>query len=242
MPNAPVIPGTLPGGAGYCPNPATYQQVLIDMAATMQVPLPALAFGIWRGDSQPADRATYPLWARTNGGTQVYPPLWQYETGPGLWLARHPILPLSSFCGLWIGTEAALVTYDGGDNQPVGDTTGPMWAIEHAMDARFPVGPGTLPSGVSIAVTGTTDSGGGTGEEKHQLTVAELAAHSHIYAIANGNTAPTGGASEPWPPPNVGANIATNPEGGDVAHNNMPPYYGVFLIRRTARIYYTQPI
>lgn len=58
------------------------------------------------------------------------------------------------------------------------------------------------------------------GEKTHQLSIAELAAHTHTLANANpsgannGFTAanPTTGASE------------TSSTGGDTAHNNMPPY------------------
>ena len=77
---------------------------------------------------------------------------------------------------------------------------------------------------------------------EHVLTVAELPAHTHPpltgteYAMDNdGGT----GAS-------TGSDVAnglteastTGSEGDDEPHNNLPPYRGCYLIKRTARIFW----
>jgi microcystin-dependent protein len=36
------------------------------------------------------------------------------------------------------------------------------------------------------------------------------------------------------------ASVATTSTGGDAPHNNLPPFYGVYFIKRTARVYYTK--
>jgi microcystin-dependent protein len=62
------------------------------------------------------------------------------------------------------------------------------------------------------------------GEENHQLTVAELAAHTHTYYNAN-----TSGASIGQGSPTLGlVSSGTGSAGGNTPHNNMQPY-GVAL-------------
>ena len=70
------------------------------------------------------------------------------------------------------------------------------------------------------------------GEKKHQLTVAELASHTHSIGITSINdrddderkdTAVFGRG-----------NTNTNATGGDVPHNNLQPYAVVNMWRRTA--------
>ena len=69
------------------------------------------------------------------------------------------------------------------------------------------------------------------GEKKHQLTVAELASHTHVIGVSeisdrdddeNKHTAVMRGTSN------------TEATGGDVPHNNLQPYAVVNMWRRTA--------
>ena len=74
--------------------------------------------------------------------------------------------------------------------------------------------------GTSDALLGNTVGSAG-GERSHQLTVAELAAHTHQYTVVVGTTAVTGGGV----PTPYTAVITTNTgsTGGDTAHNNIQP-------------------
>jgi len=81
-------------------------------------------------------------------------------------------------------------------------------------------------------VVGVGDGGGLTerfmddagGTEEHQLSVAELAKHDHLYLPPfvnldiEGPGIPDAGATV------VGTNVATQEAGGNVAHENMPPF------------------
>jgi len=97
------------------------------------------------------------------------------------------------------------------------------------LRGRVPVGVGTG-SGLSPRALGDS-----FGEEGHQLTVAELASHTHTdagHSHVEGTAAPTVGAAITGVPvpsaiPAVGTtaagNAAISTDGGDQAHNNMQP-------------------
>lgn len=83
------------------------------------------------------------------------------------------------------------------------------------MRYRIPVGAGT-------ATFGTLTVGTYGGEKDHQLTVDELASHSHVTEVTNN----TGSAIRSFVVsdyPGSGVTLASE-TGGDVAHNNMQPY------------------
>lgn len=67
------------------------------------------------------------------------------------------------------------------------------------------------------------------GEKTHQLTVAELAAHTHT--VANGSTDGANAVADTADTANIN-NLTSGSTGGDTAHNNMPPYVVVnFIIK-----------
>lgn len=80
------------------------------------------------------------------------------------------------------------------------------------------------------------------GEVKHKLTVSEMPSHTHeknisFYSGANvsiseDDTFRTGVNGTTFIKSKVIAQ--GNNTGGDAAHNNMPPYYVVYMWRRTA--------
>lgn len=169
----------------------------------------------------------------------------------GAWISLHPLPPGAVM--MYEGSEASITTFDGGEAGAVTSISGPMWEKVTQLNARFPVGPGTLPS---TAVINVTDTGG---EENHELIEEEIPEHTHLIAD------PEVGASSLTSPNQVLDNQVTDagllnytlqgktdeeatvgktsPFGGDadgdtVGHNNLPPYYGIFFIRRTARTHY----
>jgi microcystin-dependent protein len=137
---------------------------------------------------------------------------------------------------LWEGTLAEVDDFDGGSSGTVSDTTGPMWEIVTELNARFPIGAGTLPSTTVIA------QGATGGEETHALTVPELPAHTHLNRQFNGQLA--AGASAISVPYSSAASSTvtdspTSSAGTGAAHNNLPPYKAVYFLRRTLRRFYT---
>lgn len=180
---------------------------------------------------------------------------YDWSTVYGYWIAENLPAGPNGKREIWTGpvdgTAQGLWSYDGGDgtdpaiNPPQG-VTGAMWMVDIALSGRFPLGVGTLPSGLAVAVTNTG------GEEKHTLALTEIPSHTHplignlsdpsnreqavVVPIPNDNpgfpdtnaqTGATGGNPASTPTPN-----ATDP------HQNMPPFYGVYFIQRSPRIYY----
>lgn len=254
--NVILTPGTLP--QGYCFS--TLQQYYNDIIALTLAQLPGTAslFNYGANVPDPADQDK--PWIRVAAdGT-----LDGLYTFNGVWCRPHPTPPSGSERRMWVGTEANLWAYDGGDGTdpattPPTDTTGAMWVVDTAFAFRFPLGVGTNATtydgnpASAVAVTGTG------GAERHALATAELAEHSHLMANSSANTDQTALAgevpiaAEGWgnsddgfrydlskslndAEPDVGR---TGKEGDGTSHQNMPPYYGVYFIKRSARKHYT---
>lgn len=158
-----------------------------------------------------------------------------YSYSSGSWLARHPLPP--GIIMLWDGAEANIPTLDGGEVATITASTGPMWEKVSAMNARFPIGPGTLPSGLVVPV------GGSGGSEEVTLDLENIPLHDHgipnkklVHQVTpNGQLQQTAG--------NDFTTSTFRAEGGKTdgttkPHNNIPPFYGIFAIKRTARLYY----
>lgn len=120
---------------------------------------------------------------------------------------------------LWSGNE---------DTIPTG------WQRVRELDGRFPVGVGssndTANNGHNFAIR---EMGG---EYRHKLTENEMPRHSHNIYIKNAHVEYGGSdrGDRPvslTPDGQVGTDKVVQLTGGDVPHNNIPPFYGVYFIR-----------
>ncbi|MCH8620972.1 tail fiber protein [Undibacterium sp. TS12] len=70
------------------------------------------------------------------------------------------------------------------------------------------------------------------GEETHYLSENEMPNHSHAYGVGGGNGGGNngGGNSEGWSTTNWSFTTWTARTGGNVPHNNMPPFYALTYI------------
>lgn len=235
----PIIVPTLP--VGYCyPAPAE----LLAKFGESRVQLSAGNFTlIITGASTPAATDRDKLWAKDDDPNPPY----RYNTSLGAWVVKHPMAASGFNRRMWVGTPTQLLSEDGGDGTATvpAPVAGAMWEIDTVIQARFPVGVGTFPSGAVVALLGTG------GEEKHVLLTAELASHVHIidYAPTSGSVvSPSSGVlrnSGSGGTINVGSGTDTQTgsltaqnTGSDTGHNTLPPYIGVYWIKRTARVYY----
>lgn len=199
------------------------------------------------------------LWFNTTTGH-----LLRYDAGIGDWIAEHPIQPGDGTTGpiiMWNGDAASIDLIDGGTAGVATLTSGPFWEAVTQMAARVPLGVGTLPSGATVAVTGTG------GAETVVLVQANLpnvnvAVKTSVVGQAGvGSDVPVVGntyGSDPVPGTGLAVDGTstsisgryytrgqTEPLGGGVAGaaptavNILPQWYGVYFIRRTARKYFT---
>ncbi|MES2367026.1 MAG: hypothetical protein V4563_14215 [Pseudomonadota bacterium] len=152
--------------------------------------------------------------------------------------------------------EADLTTFDEGVAETVTPVTGPFWEVDHEMDGRYLIAPGIVDDALTVAVT---DKGG---ESTVTLIANNIPSHNHltpfyVSGVDIGGSASviedfpeghevvddhkcvevTGGTRSPTVEPYTANNVL--PTDGVVAHENKPPYYGIFVIKRTARVYYT---
>ncbi len=228
--------------AGYCypGDPNVFAQDLLQYVQILPNASATAYYCI--GSDIPGPSYHGMAWLRTNSGDKDG---WYYwlET-VGAWVRPHPIPPLSKERKIWVGTLTELQTYDYGDTNAVGPASGPFWEVDSAFEAKFPVGVGQFASAGAVNVTETTTSTGLTGEDKHVLTAQEMPLHTHGYfdpRIGAGEGI-QGDADPNWVmykhPTNENCTGTSCPAGENQPHNNLPPFYGVYFIKRTARIYY----
>jgi hypothetical protein len=223
---------------GYCwTNP---QQFGNDLVSLILAQITGNFSGIIIGSSLPSAGDQDKAWLRTNNdGTPDK--LFKYLGG---WLALNPTPPSSSELRLWQGAEASVWSYDGGDGTDPGTaaptaTSGAMWQVEHAMDFRIPMGPGTSPNTYDGNPATVLNQGGTAGEERHTLTLPQIPAHSHdvpLYAGDATNHADRINTTDELTVQDL--SYQSGSAGGGQSHQNLPPVKGVFFIRRTARIFY----
>lgn len=232
MPNLTLITLTAPSlPANYCP--ASYQKLANDIIGGTQA-----TFNSTIGNSFFNFGPTYPAinnqifpWLDQDGNWWIY--------NQSLWLRKNPVAAGGFDRRIFVGTTTDLLSYDGGDGTATATTTtGPMWMVDTLFDARFPVGVGSFAASGAVAVLGTATSTSIVGEDQHTLTVPEIPAHTHNFFPLVTADANNGGANGVQY--GTTANVATSSTGGGAAHNNLPPFYGVYFIKRTSRVYYTK--
>jgi hypothetical protein len=203
------------------------------------------------------------LWVRTDANGRPLG-IFLYQ---GTWLWPHPIEPSSPERRIWVGSEADLWSYDGGDGtNPTSTaptaTSGAMWQRDTDFDFKLPIGAGTNPvtydgnPGTVIAIGGTA------GEERHTMLINESGPHKHwicsddtITGVTAGPTDMTNAQTLAGRVSHAGdgaalfqaagngttANIGltSNPTVATVSHQNLPPVKGVLFIKRTSRQFIT---
>lgn len=239
----PIETSSLP--SGFCPT--DYQSMWNGFAAAGFVTFPSTFTGITASATKPTDTTQAWLQLDTLGR-----PVRIYYFASGAWLSQHPLVPGHTM--IWTTVLPTFSTFDGGDANPISPISGPMWEEVTTARARVPIGVGTLPSGAAITVGGTG------GAETVTLDMTNLPVHNHDLWVgsSDGTTAGIREALQTVDNPHAGTAAAyqnndlaggndyVEGTGGDgaglaVPHDNMSPWLGVYLIRRTTKLFYVVP-
>ena len=235
--------GNLP--VGYCWS--SPQQYAIDLVSILSGVISGNFSGIIIGPNLPAPADQDKAWLRTNvDGTPTR--LYVYLGG---WLSLHPVPANAQSLLIWKGTEAALWSYDGGDGNdpsitPPTSTTGAMWMRDTDFDFKTIMGigtNGTTYDGQPATVINPGDTGGA---EKVALLYKEMPSHTHTVPLYAGDATNHANRINTTDELTVqDLTYQSGAAGGDTgdahtwSHNNLPPYRGVILAKRTSRVYYT---
>lgn len=234
MPDLPIVSNTVPANLACVISNEKWQELV----ALLRVSGIQASFYNY-GNTTPAPAMRIWSWRRLNSdGT---PDRW-YDFAGGQWLSPHALPPGAVM--MYGGSLASIDTFDGGEAGAVSTTTGPFWERLTDMDAKFPIGPGTLPSTTVLAID---DTGG---EEKHSLTIPEFPPHTHPVegsGFLDGATPSARKIIIDDEHNSSANNSVTESTGGSgtpaaaVPHNTMPPFRVIWFIRRTARLHYRAP-
>lgn len=138
------------------------------------------------------------------------------------------------------GSVSSTSTGGGLDMKTILDMFYPVGTIYETVDSSF--NPGTAWGGTWTRITDRFLIGAGSsysaretgGEKNHTLTTSEIPAHTHATYRQNSTGTISGvftySASNTIP----GFIVNSGSTGGGAPHNNMPPYYAVYIWRRTA--------
>ena len=146
--------------------------------------------------------------------SKSYIGLWDTDNSKWIWQIDVPVYPVGA-------------VYMSSSSTSPASLFGGTWT---PIQNRFLIGAG---AGYQTMKTG--------GESTHTLTESEMPRHTHSQRLTWGsgggktgvqfkNSGSGGGASESWD--SAGNYIGYSGSGS--AHNNMPPWYGVYMWRRTA--------
>lgn len=138
------------------------------------------------------------------------------------------------FFDLMFPVNSIYLTAD--NTNPTTRFSGTTWELVSEGRYLAGVGTGSDKNGVSKTITEGSNSDS-FGEYEHTLTEAEMPRHDHDistrrrrYGRTNGSNRDQSGPFDP----NTPVHVSTSFEGDSQSHNNTPPYFGVYVWKRTS--------
>lgn len=199
------------------------------------------------GNSTPSAEDQDKPWIRTIAGA----PDRVYVFYNGKWVCKHEVPASGNERRLWVGSESDLWSYDGGDGVDPSSvapaaTTGAMWEVDTAFEFKMPIGVGTNETTYDGNTATAVSVNGTGGAERVAISAAETPEHTHGFANEQftlgkaylNSRAENEGVLFKGPAGASGAyDVSTDAAGSGESHQNMPPYIGVYFIKRTSRVY-----
>jgi hypothetical protein len=228
-----LTPPSLP--TGYCPT--SFQQFATDVMRGTQARFQSSIGNTFfnYGNSTPeTDNRVYP-WFDLDGNW------WNYSGDAGGWIRKHPYIAAGGERLIWTGTLNDLKTFDGGADEVVTNPLyqGPMWEQDTGPIGKFLVTVGALGTSGNVTVgTSITDTNV-SGEDKVTLTTAQIPSHNHtITAKVDLDIDSGGGRTLAGSGAEFTDSMNSDSTGSGESHKNIPPFYGIYLIKRTSRTHY----
>jgi hypothetical protein len=239
-----LVPPSLP--IGFCPVTEQERATLYFQLAQAQLLVNNVSSFYNYGSTVPdINNRNFP-WIRNAG--DAFDDVYNFLMG--YWLAVYKSAPAGPNGIRWgyEGTEASLLTFDGGENAPTTLTTGPFWEIDANYNGRSPMGPGDIPGASPSYSLGV---GVVYGAGSQQLTSQQVPPHTHPLATDSAIMNPDGtvkvvrtgvggeglfiGGSGPATAPlSVEENeFTTTQENAPIIH----PVRGLYQIKRTGRLF-----
>lgn len=138
------------------------------------------------------------------------------------------------FFDLMFPVNSIYLTAD--DTNPTTRFSGTTWELVSEGRYLAGIGTGSDTNSISKTITEGSDSDN-FGEYEHRLTEAEMPRHNHDistrrrrYGRTNSNSRDQSGPFDPAAP----VHVTTSFEGSSERHNNSPPYFGVYVWKRTS--------
>lgn len=183
--------------------------------------------GIVASTTSPGDTSV--VWLKLDAyGNPVR--LYKYFGG---WKSLHTLQP--GFTMLWTDSLPDMDTFDGGSSGAVGAATGPMWEVVTGMSGKFPVGVGAFSGGTTVSETGTG------GADEITLTTGQLPPHTHTVTAKSSLDINETSDRTLF---GAGTEFVGSADTGETGDGDpvpiLPPYYGVYFLRRTDRLYYAE--
>jgi hypothetical protein len=174
-----IQPPSLP--ANYC-WPATPQQLINDLikyGLTVAQTASTSGATVVIGSQPPNTTDTATEWIKTDPNTNAYIGTFTFSPQYGIWITPYKPDPTTQEWRIWRGSAAGILTYDGGENAPISDTTGPFWQEDTSM-----IGPTNSNAASLLAVFG-----GGYGAGNSQ-PVGTVGFAPSLFGASSVSTAP----------------------------------------------------